>query len=103
MADTTNPSLSTLIAAGESVFTAITGKSSANVDKVTAGLTSVADGSLPFLENKVRFDLGKVIAGATAILTGTALVLSGLKKRPEATASTVSNPTTVPSSNNVPR
>ncbi|MCX5615330.1 hypothetical protein [Bombella saccharophila] len=85
MADTT-PSLSALIAAGESVFTAATGKSSANVDKVTAGLTSVADGSLPFLENKVKFDLGKVIAGATAILTGTALVLSGLKKRDSTTA-----------------
>ncbi|MUG89644.1 hypothetical protein [Bombella sp. ESL0385] len=102
MADTT-PSLSALIAAGESVFTAATGKSSANVDKVTAGISSVADGLLPTVENKVKFDLAKVIAGATAILTGTALVLAGLKKRPEATASTVSNPTTVPSSNNVPR
>ncbi|PHI96612.1 hypothetical protein BG621_02225 [Parasaccharibacter apium] len=94
MADTT-PSLSALIAAGESVFTAATGKSSANVDKVTAGISSVADGLLPTVESKVRFDLGKVIAGATAILTGTALVLSGLKKRPEATT-TAAAPSNVP-------
>lgn len=85
MADTT-PSLSALIAAGESIYTAITGKSSANVDKVTAGISSVADGLLPTVENKVKFDLAKVIAGATAILTGTAPVLSGLKKRDSSTA-----------------
>lgn len=93
MADTT-PSLSALIAAGESVFTAATGKSSANVDKVTAGISSVADGLLPTVESKVKFDLGKVIAGATAILTGTALVLSGLKKRDSTTAT--ETPSTTP-------
>lgn len=79
--DTTNTGLSGLISAGESIYTAITGKSSANVEKVTSGLSSVADGALPFIESKVSFDLGKVIMGATAICTGVALVLTGMKKK----------------------
>lgn len=85
-----NTGISGLITACESVFTAVTGQSSANVEKVTSGLSAVADGLLPTVESRVRFDLGQVIAGVTAILTGTALVLAGMKRR-GATSPTVTN------------
>ncbi|MXV36338.1 MULTISPECIES: hypothetical protein [unclassified Saccharibacter] len=77
----TAPPITALVEAGENIFSAVTGKKGETQEKIADGAARLLDGVLPTVESKVSFDLASVLAGATGILSGIALVLAGLKKK----------------------
>lgn len=83
MTTTTTP-ITALVHSGESVFTAITGKSTDNQQKIVDGATNLLDGALPTIESRVSFNLASVLTGATSILGGIALIITGLKAKKNA-------------------
>lgn len=79
-----------VVASGESLFKAITGKEmTESQQKVSDGLTSMADGIFPAISSRVSFDLGGVLSGATEVINGLALTVNSAKtKTATETAST---------------
>lgn len=79
-----------VVASGESLFKAITGKEmTESQQKVSDGLTSMADGIFPAISSRVSFDLGGVLSGTMEVLNGLALTVSSAKtKTATETAST---------------
>ncbi|WP_281701600.1 hypothetical protein [Acetobacter malorum] len=68
---TNSAAITPLVTAGEGLVTTITGKPlTDNATKITRGITSLLDGLLPAVAERVSFDLDGVLAGATDALTG---------------------------------
>lgn len=68
---TNSAAITPLVTAGEGLMTTITGKPlTDNATKITRGITSMLDGLLPIVAQRVTFDLDGVLAGATDALTG---------------------------------
>lgn len=80
MTNETTP-ITALVEAGENIFATVTSKKGETQEKIADGAARLLDGVLPTVESKVSFDLASVLAGATSILSGIALVLAGLKRR----------------------
>jgi len=73
-----------VVASGENLFKAITGKEmTESQQKVSDGLTSMADGIFPTISSRVSFDLGGVFSGATEILNGLAQTVNSAKTKVE--------------------
>ncbi|WP_281700677.1 hypothetical protein [Acetobacter malorum] len=90
---TNSAAITPLITAGEGLVTTITGNPlTDNATKITRGITSVLDGLLPAVAERVSFDLDSVLAGVTDVLTGLnkAVVAAKSKAPTEAAAATPS-------------
>jgi len=71
-----------VVASGENLFKAITGKEmTESQQKVSDGLTSMADGIFPAISSRVSFDLGGVVSGATEVINGLALTVNSAKAK----------------------
>ncbi|WP_215755441.1 hypothetical protein [Acetobacter sp. P5B1] len=86
---TNSAAITPLVTAGEGLVATITGKPlTDNATKITRGITSVLDGLLPAVAERVSFDLDGVLAGATEALTGVNKAVVAAKSKATAEAAT---------------